>query len=271
MSKKKLAVFLLCVLLTALCASFLSYKLAEHLRNGEETKQLQKEAYADNAASDKKSGAAEALSEEGSSQTEKNPIDFDNLQASNPDLFAWIQIPDTEISYPVAQHPSDDSYYLSHGADGGASEYGCPYIELADGQGFTEFNTVIYGHNMNDGSMFGGLHQFEDPDYLMKHRSVKIYTPNHIYTYTIFAAVMYSDAHIPYYYDDNSETDRKAFLTSLRNDTVADRSQYLNDIEVTSQDHIITLSTCDRTLRNNRYLVAAVMTQMDGHTIHSGS
>ena len=78
---------------------------------------------------------------------------------------------------------------------------------------------------------------------------------------------MYSDAHIPYYYDDNVIEDRDLFLQSLKQDIVKDRSIYDNSVEVTSNSKIITLSTCDKKLRNKRYLVVAVMTEMDGKTI----
>ncbi|MCR4902544.1 MAG: class B sortase [Butyrivibrio sp.] len=194
-------------------------------------------------------------------------IDFDKLQASNPDIFAWINIPGTVIDYPVAQHPTDDTYYLKHGADGLSSNYGCPYIELSDSKNFTDFNTVLYGHNMNNGSMFAGLHKYEDNEFYQSHRNIYIYTPDHKLTYKVFAAVMYSDAHIPYYYNDLIESDRNAFLNSLKTDIVANRSYVSEDIEVTKDDRIITLSTCDKKLRSNRFLVVAVLTGIDGQEV----
>lgn len=279
MSNKKLTAFAICVLLFAVCASIIGYRWALHIRNAGQMETIQQEAFADTSsdasASQEQPAVAGAsrncesndvISVSTAADTKK--VDFKKLQASNPDLFAWIRIPDTSVDYPVAQHPSDDTYYLNHGADGIYSEYGCPYIEQADGQSFTEFNTVIYGHNMNDGSMFGALHKFEDADYLQQHRELLVYTPEHTFTYQIFAAVMYSDKHIPYYYDDSSEEDRTAFLKSLQTDIVKKCSQYLKDVKVTAQDHILTLSTCDRKLRSNRYLVVAVMTQVDGTSVN---
>ena len=117
--------------------------------------------------------------------------------------------------------------------------------------------------------MFGALHDYEDEDFFNDHRTIYIYTKDHTYTYTVFAAVMYSDAHIPYYYDDAIREDRDLFLQSLQNDIVKERSIYDNDMEVTSDSKIITLSTCDRKLRDNRFLVVAVMTQVDGRNIDS--
>ncbi|MCH4191991.1 MAG: class B sortase [Butyrivibrio sp.] len=272
MNKKRQTVFILCILIIAVGAGVSGYKWAMHLRNAGQMEALQMTAHAQSTALESTAAGSTAADSSqsavaGASRSNVIPVNFDKLQASNPDIFAWLQIPDTDMDYPVAQHPTDDTYYLNHGSDGIYSEYGCPYIERADSKSLTQFNTVIYGHNMNDGSMFGVLHKYEDADFLKNHREITVYTPQHIFTYTVFAAVMYSDRHIPYYYDDTVEADRAAFLKSLKTDTVKARSQVLDDITVTSKDHILTLSTCDRKLRSNRYLVVSVLTQLDGQAV----
>ncbi|WP_051226357.1 class B sortase [Butyrivibrio sp. MC2013] len=197
------------------------------------------------------------------------PVDIEALRETNPDIFAWVSIPGTSIDYPIAQHPSDDGYYLKHGPDGTASVSGCPYIEICDSSSFLEFNTVIYGHNMNDGSVFAGLHCYKNNDFYNEHRLINIYTAEHCLEYRVFAAVMYDDKRIPYYYDDTIESDRTAFLESLKTDSVSDHSIISDDIEVTEDDCIVTLSTCDKKLRNNRYLVIAVLTRIDGQDVRS--
>ena len=193
-------------------------------------------------------------------------VDFDKLEAINPDIIAWINIPGTGIDYPIAQHPTNDEYYLKHGMNGMSSSHGCPYIELSDSGKFIEFNTVVYGHNMKDGSMFAGIHDFEKKSFFDKHRDVKVYTKEHTFTYKTFGAVMYGDAHIPYFYNDEFESDRTAFLKSLSTDSVPDRSYLANDIHVTEDDCILTLSTCDAVLRDNRLLLLAVLTEIDGQS-----
>ncbi len=193
-------------------------------------------------------------------------IDFDKLEATNPDIIAWINIPGTKIDYPVAQHPTNDEYYLKHGTNGMASSHGCPYIELSDSGDFMEFNTVVYGHNMKDGSMFAGIHDFEKKSFFNEHREIKVYTKEHTFTYKTFGAVMYSDARIPYFYNDEFESDRTAFLKSLTTDSVPERSILANDVNVTEDDYIITLSTCDAVLRDNRLLLLAVLTEIDGQS-----
>jgi sortase B len=191
-------------------------------------------------------------------------IDIASLQAINSDIFAWINIPGTVIDYPIAQHPTDDNYYLSHGPEGMKSSHGSLFIESCDPISLLDFNTIIYGHNMKDGSMFAGLHKFENKDFLEKHRDITISTAEHKMSYRIFAAVMYSDIYIPYYYNDAVKSDRLAFLDSLSTDIVKSRSIILDDEQVTADDHIITLSTCDGKLRDNRFIVVAVLKKIDG-------
>lgn len=272
MSKKKLIAIILFVLLLGIMSASIGYKASIKIHSEQVVESVRESAYVSEGNEKKQSAdtnntqaiSDNSTSSSGISANIQSPIDFNSIQASNEDIYAWVSIPGTTIDYPIAQHPTDDSYYLNHGADGLYSKYGCPYTELSDTSRFIEFNTVVYGHNMNDGSMFGSLHDYEDKEFFAQHRTIYIYTEEHTFTYTVFAAVMYSDAHIPYFYDDNIEADREAFLKSLQTDIVEERSIYYEDMDVTTDSKIVTLSTCDKKLRSNRFLVVAVMTEMDG-------
>ena len=89
-------------------------------------------------------------------------LDWESMHGLNKDIYAWITIPNTQIDYPILQHETDDSYYLSHNMDGSKGYPGCIYTEKANYKDFLDFNTVIYGHNMKSGMMFRNLHDFED-------------------------------------------------------------------------------------------------------------
>ena len=102
-----------------------------------------------------------AETETASEETAIIPVKFGELQSVNPDVYAWITVPGTEIDYPILQHPSDNSYYLMHNIDGSYGYPGCIYTENLNSKDFTDNNTVIYGHNMKNGSMFAQLHKFE--------------------------------------------------------------------------------------------------------------
>lgn len=186
-------------------------------------------------------------------------MDFTALQAEqNADIYAWISIPDTRIDYPVLQHPSDDTYYLNYNLDGTKGYPGCIYTERENAKDFSDFNTVIYGHNMKNGAMFHDLHLYEDESFLPDHPYVYIYTSDRVLRYRIYAAYRYDDRHLLYSFDYATEEGRNGYLretgnirslTALRDDQV----------EVTAQDNIITLSTCVGSQAENRYLVQAVL------------
>lgn len=186
------------------------------------------------------------------------PIDFESLQAANQDIYAWITIPGTKVDYPILQKPEDDSYYLNHTLEGIEGLPGAIYTESIHNREFTESNTVIYGHNMKDDTMFGSLHDYEKADFFKEYREIYIYTPEHIFTYEIFAAVIYSDIYIPFAYDFTTDEGYQAFLDSIY-ESKNMKNQFADEVTVETTDHIITLSTCIGGQPNNRYLVLAVL------------
>lgn len=207
---------------------------------------------------EKEEPVSESIIEELVKKPVEIPIDFASLKEKNQDIYAWITIPGTKVDYPILQNPKDDSYYLNHTVDRVEGLPGSIYTESIHNQDFTSKNTVIYGHNMKNDTMFGSLHDYEKSDFFRDNREVLIYTPEHIYTYEIFAAVTYSDAYIPYTFDFSTEDGYQSFLDSVyasRNMT----NQFAEDVEVTPEDCIITMSTCIGNKPNNRYLVLAVL------------
>ena len=177
------------------------------------------------------------------------PVNFNDLWNINPEIYAWIEIPGTEVNYPIAQSSSDNSYYLDHTIEGIAGYPGSIYTEAVNSKDFKDFNTVIYGHDMEDGSMFGGLYLFRDETYLKEHETLMIYTPNQRLTYRIFTALTYDDRHIIGSFDFSDIFQREEYLASIGN----------SDPEVRSDSRIITLSTCIGGQPNNRLLVEAVL------------
>lgn len=188
-----------------------------------------------------------------------SPIDFEELQKLNADIYAWIEIPGTAINYPVVQSPNDDGYYLNHTIEGQEGYPGAIYTERQNAKDFSDYNTVIYGHNMKDGSMFMGLHAYEDPQYLKEYNEVIIYTPNHQYTYRIFAAVIYNNSHILNSYDFENEEQRQLYLDSIYASRTM-QSSIDDSVEVDTQSKLLTLSTCIGEQPNQRFLVEAVLT-----------
>ena len=123
-------------------------------------------------------------------------LDWESLSKENEDIYAWIYIPGTLVDYPIVQHPTDDSYYLNHNIDGSYGKPGCIYTEKINSKDFTNYNTVIYGHNMKNGDMFGSLHDYEDNTFFEENPYVYVYTKENVFVYEIFAAYIASNAHI---------------------------------------------------------------------------
>ncbi|MBK5252996.1 MAG: class B sortase [Peptostreptococcaceae bacterium] len=193
------------------------------------------------------------------------PIDFEAAWDVNEDVIAWITIPNTTVDYPLLQSPDEDNYYVNH--DLNKVENWIPgsiYINLTNSSDLTDNNTVIYGHNVHmasdngQGTMFGDLQKFYDEEFFKENKEIIIYTPEHIYTYEIFAAVTYNNKLITALYDLDDKDGYQAFLDSLNNTNMA-RDNY-TDKEVTVDDKIITLSTCTIDHDHDyRFLITAVL------------
>ena len=205
----------------------------------------------------------EEVAEEITEETEDGiyegcPVDFAGMWEVNEDVYAWITVPGTVIDYPILQHATDDTYYLNYNIDGSYGYPGCIYTESLNSKDFTDNNTVIYGHNMKNGSMFAGLHKFEDGNFFEENTEVFIYTPEKEYEYTIFAAYIYDDRHLLYSFDFANEDVYATYLEDIQN-MRSMNALIRDDITVTTEDKIITLVTCIGNQPEKRLLVQAVL------------
>lgn len=190
---------------------------------------------------------------------EKN-INFNELKDINKDVYAWIYIPETKIDYPILQSENDQSYYLNNTFDKKEDLRGAIYTENLNTKDFSDPNTVIYGHNMKDESMFTDLHKYEDETFLTQSPYIYIYTPEDKRKYEIFAAVQFDDRHLLKSINFNDPVSFEEFLTDVR--SRRDMVSHVNEgVQVDENSKIITLSTCDNTNQENRWLVTAVLTE----------
>lgn len=189
----------------------------------------------------------------------ENPIDFASLREINPEIYAWIRIPNTNIDYPVAQSATDDGFYLHHDIYGKYVFAGTIYSEMKNSKDFSDPNTILYGHNMTKGYMFQNLYKFQKQDFFNSNTEFYIYTPGHILTYTVYSAYQYDDRHILNSFDFSDEKVFEEYIKSTKNPTFMLKN-VRQDIEVTAKDKIITLSTCLGDGKKYRYLVQGVLT-----------
>jgi len=103
-------------------------------------------------------------------------IDWNSLREVNPDIVAWIKVPGTPIDYPVVQAP-DNQTYLKKGFDGSKNVCGTVFMNAYNRTDFSDYNTVLYGHNMRNGSMFAAINKYRQEDYYKEHKEVWVFTP----------------------------------------------------------------------------------------------
>lgn len=187
-----------------------------------------------------------------------NPIDFKAIQQENPDVCAWIQIPGIEtIDYPILQSSpeADDNYYLDHDMNGKSKRAGSIYIQKLNNKDFTDPATIIYGHNMLNGTMFGQLKKYRTKSFFDEHQEIYIYMPGHILKYELVSAFVYDDRHILNSFNFDVEDDRMKFFNECTNPTSLTK-QVVEGAELDVDDEIIVLSTCTAN-DSERYLVVA--------------
>lgn len=197
-------------------------------------------------------------SEQTSVDLAENPIDFDELKETNDEIYAWINIPDTNIDYPVLQSMESDYFYLDHDINKNYLFAGSIYSESCNLRNFSDRNTVLYGHNMLDGSMFANLHKFEDKEFFDEHRYIYIYQPQRKLTYEIVSAYNYDSRHIMNSFNFADDEVYQDYIEEVMNPH-SDVANTNSDIELTLDSKLITLSTCLDGYADGRYLVQGVL------------
>lgn len=180
-------------------------------------------------------------------------MDFTALREANPDVLGWIMIPDTKISYPLVQG-DDNDYYLKRTWRKSYSNVGAIFVEQACSADLSDFNTIIYGHHMNNGSMFGTLEKYRDPAYLAAHPYIYITDDNGCHTYQIFSAMEAPVKSPVYALDVTDVTEKQTVLNWCLMNSEVDTG-----VLPVFRDRIVTLSTCTGKGYETRFVVQGVL------------
>ncbi|WP_294577966.1 class B sortase [uncultured Thomasclavelia sp.] len=163
-------------------------------------------------------------------------VDFDALLARNPDVKGWIDIPDTNVSYPILQGETNDTYIHSD-IDKNYFRAGSIFIASENADPFNDLNTVIYGHNMKNGSMFNNIKSYTDQTFANEHPYVYIYLPDGtVSRYKVVAAHIIPEESVLY---NTAITDIQAFYQEMLS-----TSDISVDFDQSANNPVITLSTC---------------------------
>ena len=179
----------------------------------------------------------------------RSQMDFEALWETCPDAVGWITIDGTVIDYPVVQG-EDNSFYLKHLPDGTANEAGSIMMDCANHPDFTDDVTILHGHHMRSGAMFGDLDLYKSAGYYAEHPMMRLFTPDGDYDVAIFAAYSVDGATFAYPTVFTGRAGFDEFLHRARS-----RSCFTTDVEVGYGDRILMLSTCAYSYENERFLV----------------
>lgn len=183
-------------------------------------------------------------------------VDFEGLRAKSTDYAAWIYSPDTVINYPIV-YTDNNFYYLDHIPVEQYNSAGTLFIDCKCAADFSDQNTLIYGHNMNDGSMFASLREYANQEYYDAHPVIYISTPDFNYRLDLIAGFLTEPTSFAYANNFDEPEQFMAYIESIQS-----MSTFQSDVEVTEEDKVVSLSTCTYEINDGRYVVVGKLTQI---------
>ncbi len=220
------------------CAAlvFSAVKLFGYIREGSQSTSLN-DRLIDDAVSPSRTG-----------ETAPIEVDFDVLLKQNGDIVGWLYCEDTPINLPVVQS-SDNDYYLRRLLDGSWNTAGTLFVDCRNSADFSDANTVIYGHNMKNKTMFGTLSYYREQSYFEEHPVMWLLTPNGDYKVEPVAGYITPTTSDVYSFDQSDEE----VLATVRQ--AVESSTFTSGIEISDGDRFLTLSTCSYEYENARYVL----------------
>ena len=176
-------------------------------------------------------------------------VDFEALKGITDNAVGWIYCPGTHVDYPLVQGP-DNQYYLRRAVDGSEFLYGSIYLDYRSSRDFTDLNTVIYGHQSNDGAMFEDIRKYKDQSFFDKHPFFYLTLEDGNYILEVFSAYVTPSVSSAYRMNFESDDEYRIWLNDITS-----KSDVKTGVRPDTQDRIVTLSTCTYEYDNARYVV----------------
>ncbi len=199
--------------------------------------------------------AESVVSESLSNQSAPINVDFEKLKQENNDIIAWLYCEGTPINYPVVQ-AEDNSYYLHRGTDGEYSFSGTLFADCLNKGDFTDNNTIIYGHNMKNGTMFGILTEYQNQEYYDKHSEMYLLTAEKEYKVKFIAGVTVSSTSLIYKLP-LEDKDKESFISEF-----CEKSTFKSEYKFSPDDVYVMLSTCSYAYNDARYVLIGVIKEL---------
>ena len=254
MNKKYIIILSLLIVILAISSFFIIKEFAENKKETDIYDELQEIVLEENTDIDTTNVDTEIEKSEGESS---NKYNLENIAKINSDVIGWIKIENTNIDYPVMQN---GDYYLHRNIYKNYSSYGTPYLAEYCNIQYSD-NLIIYGHHMNDNSMFAQLDDYKKNSFYNKHKFIKFYSYYNGQTIEknyeialVFKTVVYSDKGFKYfnYTNFNDIQELNEFVDNCKN-----LQCYDTGVDINYGDKLITLSTCEYSQKNGRMVIVA--------------
>lgn len=184
--------------------------------------------------------------------------DYETLYNMNDEFKAWIMVPGTDVNYPVMKG-QDNDYYLSRDLNKDILDGGSIFFAYDIPNQLDSLNTVIHGHHMKNGSMFGTLKKYNKQDFFNNNPYIYVVTKDKTYKYEIFSVYTDSVSTDPYKYGFASSSEFVQYLNDLN-----DKSLFQREMDpFTDKDKIVTLSTCSYDFNDARMLIHGRLVKVD--------
>ena len=186
---------------------------------------------------------------------------------ANKDMAAWLQIPGTNVDYPVMWTPGDETYYLYRAFDGSENKNGCLLLDTDSCLDPLTTNLIIHGHNMKSGAMFGNLTDYENKDFYENHKNIILYTEECQRNYeviAVFRSQVYRKTDQVFKFYKFFQADTQEEFDDFYNN-IKQLSQYDTGVTAEFGDHFLTLSTCVYHVEQGRFVVVAKEVEPGDH------
>ena len=186
-------------------------------------------------------------------------FDWEKLKQINEDFVGWIRLDDSTVDYPFVQG-TDNEYYLRHLFDGTYNNSGCVFMDVNNNRDFSDKNTILYAHNMKNGTMFAAIEKYKDASYYDGHKVIHIYTEAATYDVYPVAGIV-TDGQDDYVRTSfNDDNDFMSYVNRF-----VSSSTFTSEQSIEATDRMIMLSTCNYDRSDGRYVLIGKLVQEDNN------
>ena len=186
-------------------------------------------------------------------------FDWEKLKGINGDFVGWIRLDDSTVDYPFVQG-TDNEYYLRHLFDGTYNNSGCVFMDVNNNRDFSDKNTILYAHNMKNGTMFASIEKYKDASYYDGHKVIHIYTEAATYDVYPVAGIV-TDGQDDYVRTSfNDDNDFMSYVNRF-----VSSSTFTSEQSIEASDRMIMLSTCNYDRNDGRYVLIGKLVQEDNN------